>query len=240
MGSMTLTQLRESVKFHAQNSRNATDALLDRAINSTYLHVTQPHIYQHRRMKAKVALPLVLNTDIYALDSTTVATYQGTNTQSNQFLAWTTAIFWDTATYPFPTSTRRKKLVPISDDDMDRSSLKTGSEPSSYIVDGERFEINVYPPSGDVGKFIELRGYVQPALLTTTSSTLNLDEMWDDIIIVGAAWRMSRALGEFNRSAEFRAEFGQLIAEAVNYDMVEGENDDIAFSVAVDDNMRSM
>lgn len=236
MGNLTLAELRDSVKFHVQNSSKATSALLDRAINATYWHLSRPSLYQHRELRATVAFPLVLSTDKYGIDPTTMngGTYKKSANASHtgaRFTAWINAVYWETTTYPFPAQTQHFPLMQVSPNEMDRDSLKAQSEPRRYTIWDEKVEIDCYPSSSIVGYYIQLRGYVEPAALVAAGDVTVLGADWDDVLVVGAAYRLSRAFGEFARAGEFRVEFGQLLADMVDYEMVEGENDELSYSM---------
>jgi len=244
MGNLSLADFRDNIKFLAQNSSKATDDRLDKNFNAAYLHLAQPHIYQHRILRTTVAFPLVLDQVVYDLEEVTVSAapyITSTNSRiSKKFIAFVNAKFWDTKVHPFPASTIRYVMSPLSEFDMDRISQRVGTEIRSYTIWNRSIELGEIPTAEDVGKYVEIRGYVEPELLTASGSTSVYDAAWDDILVVGGAYRLCRDLGQFDRAAELRNEYGKLIQDVVNYEMVEAENDEIRFTVETSDSMGAM
>jgi hypothetical protein len=109
-------------------------------------------------------------------------------------------------------ATRRTKLYP---DDIrgQMDMLRTASKPSHYAYWDEQIYINCVPAVAYQGQTLEVYGYLQPATLALATDTTLLKDEWDEVIVLGAQWRMHVSLGEHDEAHEAKQNYGQLVNE---------------------------
>lgn len=210
MGTENLSGLRSATNWALDNRSNLTDTQLNRWINWSYLHVTQPHVHRHQPLQAEGPITLVLDQVQYDLPTLLGYTLWGIY-----------GIWYIEGTSATDYSLRRQRLRGSFDiRRTDEAALGQG-RPTRYAIwgqtagtsGGQVLNLDRRPSATDAGRLLLVRGYRQPTTLTADGDVTVLSPLWDEVIILGATWRGFRELGENARAEVARQNFGLLINE---------------------------
>lgn len=103
-----------------------------------------------------------------------------------------------------------KILNPRSRDQMSRM-VRASGPPDNWARWGTTLYLNNTPTATENGKTITVFGWANPVALATSSAASILTVEWDEVIVVGAAWRGWRSLGDQARADVYREEYGALV-----------------------------
>jgi hypothetical protein len=210
MGDLDLTALRNATKWALDNRSNITDSQLERWINWSYVHISQPKVHRHQPLQAEGSVTLVLDEVQYD-----IPTELG-------YALWGIYGVWYVEGSSITDRTLRRQRLRGGFDvrSTDEGSLGQG-RPTRYSVwgqtatsdGGQVINLDRRPSAGDAGRVLLVRGYRTPTLLTDDTHTTVLNPLWDEVIVVGATWRGFRELGENARAEVNRQSYGLLINE---------------------------
>jgi len=248
MGILTQADFRDTIRFHLDSNKSLTDAELDRFLNQAYIHVCQPHLYQHRELRFEYIVNGDGASNIIDIDDTTLGT--GTNLWNSHaqadgddvpldadihLTAVESVTILDAAdiTHPIPLAgITRYPLRPIDpDDEASQTHTDSGgvSRIATYAIVGRQIILDEVLEATQTAW---IRLYLEPPrFVATTTDTTLINSYWDDVIVVGAAWRGYRYLGEFQRSEILRQEFGSMMRDAVDFEAVEARNRQVRFDI---------
>lgn len=212
MGTLTLEEFREELRLVCGGIQSTstvwTAARLDRRINASYLWCSMPNHYRHPELEATEELVLVANTASYALTNTYYMIYGVDHAQA--------------ASGSVTDETRRTKLYPVDwREQMD--TLRPTSRPSEYSYWDEQIHLTSVPDTTSVGQVLEVHGYIQPDTLALAADTTLLKPEWDEIIVIGAEWRMWISLNEHDRAYEAKQNLGALVNEVADFRRLHAE-----------------
>ena len=208
MSTMPLSEMRDALRWDLENNGTLTPAQLNRWINWSYLHISQPNIHPHQSLQATGTVPLVLDQVEYPLTGLGFVLW---GVYSCTYIKGTTVA---------PTNYRRR-LKGGGDIRWLDAQFASSGEPSSYAVwggaaGGQTLHINARPSSGVVGNLLLIRGYKQPTLLAADTDKTVMHDLWDEAILLGARWRGWRSLTRPERAEIARVEFGLQVNEIQN------------------------
>lgn len=211
MGALTMEDFRDEVRLAAggipATSTVWTDARVDRRINDSYRWVCMPNHFRHPELEVTEEIELLVDT----------ATYIPTNT----FYMFVAVAHAEGVPGAVTAATRRTKLDP---DDVKGQLGGTRSlgKPAIYAYWNEEIIIQCLPAAAYVGQTLEVFGYIQPLALGDGDSTVIKTE-WDEVITIGALWRMHIALGEHDQALEAKENYGTLVNEIADIRKLHGE-----------------
>lgn len=212
MGVMTLADFRDEVRFIcggiSATSPAWTDARIDRRINASYLWCSMPNIYRHPELEDIDRIILVANVASYILTEDYYMIYGVDHVEAGFGLA--------------TDESRRTKLEPV-DVREQMTILRQPSKPSGYSYWNQRIRLNCVPATAYVGQQLELYGYRQPDTLSVVGAVTVLKPEWDEIILVGAEWRMWVTLNEADRAYEAKQNLGAMVNEVADVRRLHGE-----------------
>ncbi len=200
MGDYTLADFRSEARYalggRSSSSPSLDNVRLDRWINATYMHVSQPGIYRHPELEYVDPITLVQGQATYSL----TVTY---------YMLYTVAIE-DTSVDP----PRRKRLVP--EDQREREDrLQIEGEPARYTFWSN--QVSVYPEPnatwGAADHRLRVLGYRQPPRLTLPTQKTLIRPEWDEILQLGTVWRGWMWIGEPDLADSAKEDFARLINE---------------------------
>jgi len=119
-------------------------------------------------------------------------------------------------------TTRRTKLYPVDWREQMFTQRPT-SRPSQYAYWDEEIWLTSVPDTASVGQLLEVSGYIQPATLSAVGEATLLKPEWDEIILVGAEWRMWISLNEADRAYEAKQNLGVLVNEVADFRKLHAE-----------------
>ena len=209
MGSMTLTEMRSSLRWDLDNRGGLTEAQLNRWLNWSYLHISQPNIHMHQSLQSDTGNLVTLATGTVSYNIGTLAAMRFHGIYSTTYVRGT-----DYSDY---STTRRKLRGGLDIRHFDESLVGEG-EPSRYAIwggnaAGQIIYVDHRPSSAENGNVLLVRGYREPTQLTTANQVTVLPSIWDEIILMGAKWRGWRSLNRPERAEPARVEFGLQINE---------------------------
>lgn len=201
-GVLTLAQMRSELRFNLDN-REATDipdTTLTRWLNWSYLHVCGPKVYRHPAMQQSQTIALVSGTYTYSLASTVDSIY---------------GIYNVTDGY---------RLVPRDIRWWDERPRSAAGRPAVYVRWGSSLYLHATPADSDAGKSITVRHLAIPTLLSADGDLTVLTPVWDEIIIMGAAWRGWRSLNRPDHAEIAKQDFTQMVNEVAEVTHTEAED----------------
>jgi len=213
MGTMTRADILAEVKNNIDQEPDIADATLIRYINHTYTHMTHPSVHRFEDLATTFDITLVAGQASYSIGLATVG-YRILRVRSVSFLAAAPGSIVD--------STQRRGLDKMSIDEYDRTQHQQTSQPSRYVLgEGQTILIHNTP---SVTNTVRLRVYREVDLLDETTSTTELPEYFDQVLVTG-----SQALAEFSlRQREQARETFQLynsyLQNASPKDILESQN----------------
>jgi len=212
MGTLTLEDFRDELRFVcggiSATSLVWTTDRLDRRINASYLWVSMPNHSRHPELEVRETLTLAANT----------ATYTPTNT----YYMIVGVSHAQAAVVSITDETRRTKLDPV-DPREQMGILRSTSRPSLYSYWEENIVLTTVPDTASVGQGLEVHGYMQPDTLALVTDATLLKPEWDEVIVVGAEWRVWVSLNEADRAYEAKQNYGQLVNEIADIRRLHGE-----------------
>jgi len=235
MGDMTRAEFRDAVRFHLDDKQSLSTAELNRYINMAYIHVAQPHIYQHREFLVETVEVFGGTLENIPFTETTIedgASFDhlvngASPTDPGKFLSLISITLIEgsvVATFPLLATASRKPLRPISPWEWEGIQIPSGTvRPSFYTMWDRIIYFDTIPPATD-SCLIRWWGEPRVADFNDDAEVTVLPSMWDDTIIVGAVWRGWRALGEFGKASLAKDEFMRLIREGPDYMGVEARH----------------
>lgn len=202
MGTMTLEDFRQEVRLVCGGIQSGspvwTDPIIDRRINASYLWVSMPNHYEHPELETTELVQLVAGQAAYA----TTNTYYEIVSVSH--VLEMTASVVDTS--------RRQGLDPIDIQEL-RSLQRTARRPTHFSWWNNEIVLSCVPDATSALQPLEVKGYRQPDTLALDADTTLLRIEWDEVIIVGAEWRMWITMNEHDRAYEAKQNFGSLVNE---------------------------
>lgn len=205
MATMTFLEMQDALRWELDQNQTLTAAQLKRWLNWAMIHVSQPNIHKHQSLQAEGAVVLVADQANYAL---TALGFRLWGIYSTTYIAGTSTAL----------TNRRRRLRGAGDIRwLDGQFLMQG-EPSSYAVwggsaSGQTLWVNSRPASSQAGNLLLVRGYRQPAQLVNDGDLTVLNDLWDEVVVMGAKWRGWRGLNRPERAEIARVEFGLQINE---------------------------
>lgn len=207
MGLDTLTTMRTALQFILEQRDDIGNTELDRWLNWTYIQISNPGVARHRALQDNFTIALVLNQISYDV-SVTASTFHVAGIHD--------VVYIDGANITDNTLTRRKLKGSQDIRTMETRPFSTGP-PTRYSLQGELgglglnlgLIINTQPSAAEVGNLLLVNCWRYPAVLTGVATTV-LSPVWDEVIIVGAAWRGWRDLNQPDRANEMKQQFAEL------------------------------
>jgi hypothetical protein len=209
MGVMELSEMRDATRWGLDNRRDLTATQLNRWINWSYLHICQPHIHRHQPLQTDSGDSVTLVTDQIEYDLDALLSLEFFGVYSATYIEGTSHSDY---------SVSRHRLHGGGDVRwMDQQFLGTG-RPNQYAIwggsaGGQVLYIDRRPTSNENGNVLLIRGYRRPARLDTPTDVTVLNEMWDEIIILGARWRGWRELNRLDRAGTAQLDFSAMLTQ---------------------------
>jgi hypothetical protein len=204
MGTMTLADFRDELRFICGGIQASSPAWpnsrLDRRINASYLWCSMPNHYQH---------PELENRELLTIAAT------GTYTPGSVYYQIVSVTHAEAFFPAYGDNTRRTKLYPVDPREL-MSLQRPVSKPSRYAYWNRQILIDCIPATPYIAQQLELYGYRQPPVLASATETALLKAEWDEIILVGAEWRMWLSLNEADRAYEAKQNLGTLVNEVAD------------------------
>jgi hypothetical protein len=196
VGTLTLQFMRDDLYSLLKNASEydptiaAGQALCDRMLNYSYLRVQRPETFDHLQRQSSQVVPLVAGTSSYAITLGTIGHVQ----------------YVASATY-------NKRLTPMRYYQLLNNIIVSGP-PSRYARWGPSLYLDYIPSVNEAGQLVNVFGWSVPITLAVSSAASDLDSAWDEVIVIGAAWRAARRLGEQVLADMFREEYGAMVNDA--------------------------
>ena len=207
MGTLTLADFRDELRLIcggiSATSPVWTTARLDRRINASYLWVSMPNHYRHPELENITLITLTANDASYAWPTVDHYMILGVTHAEAVGLA-------------INDETRRTKLDPMDHRDMLTINRPAG-KPQFYSYWDETIYIDCVPATAYQLQSLEVHGYRQPTTLSATTDTTVLKPEWDEVILLGAEWRMWVTLNEADRAYEAKQNYGQMVNEIADF-----------------------
>lgn len=191
MGTLTLAEMRDEL-YLLLNSRDEVDpsvatgqTRLDRFLNWSYLKVQLPSTFEHVERQSSGTITLVTSTSSYTIPATIWAI--------------------DHIRY----GAREKRISPMSRAQLSNITIPSGP-PARFARWGTTLYLDATPTSTENGQTLTIYGWQEPESLATSGAASELNPVWDEVIIAGAAWRGWRSLGDHPRADVFREEFAAM------------------------------
>lgn len=214
MGSLILEDFRTELGLELNNRTGTTDPAsinvtrLNRWLNFSYLHISQPAVFRHRELESVYDLTLATGDLDYPIDTTTVG-FKITGVESVVYVASTT---WNW-------TSRRNKLHIDNVSGFTRQVHVAGPRPGRYLIRGEEILVSPPPDASIAGNRVRLFVLREPTPLVNGEVTV-FSAYWDEVILFGAKYRAFKALGELGWADDAKHEYGQLINELGGRDLL--------------------
>lgn len=205
MGTLTLSNFRDMVNLsldqrtEMDTSTAAGQTRLDRTINFAMLHVSEPSIYRHHELEALDTFTLAENDHDYDLAGDVYTIF---------------AVKLTTDDIPLRAFTFREWV----------QLRRVDARPTRYARFGNTIYLDRDPTSDEAGDIMTVYHYQQPDILSSTSDTTVLNEIFDQVIWVGATWYGWEMLGQQDKAEAAKIKFGALINEFREKDRFEHED----------------
>lgn len=203
MGTNELVDMHEDL-YLLLDSRDEADpstasgvARLNRFLNWSYLRVQLPTTFEHIERQTTQTLTMVTSTASHALTVWAID-----HIRYNNF---------------------GKNIKPMSRSSLSNTTIPSG-QPSRWARWGSTLYWDYIPTSDQNGHTATVYGWTEPSALVSTASTAasTLNSVWDEVIVVGAAWRGWRSLGDHTKADLYREEYGALVNDNKSVLHVEG------------------
>ena len=189
MGLNALTDMRTDLALML-DSRTEVDpdtaagqARLDRYLNWAYLRIQLPSTFEHVERMTTQTVTLVTSTSSYSITPWAIDHVRYDNFE--------------------------KLLRPMSRTQLSNITIPSG-QPSRFARWGSTLYLDYIPTSTQNGHTLTIYGWQQPAVLSATPAS-DLNQVWDEVIVIGAAWRGWRSMGDHPRSDTYREEYSALV-----------------------------
>ena len=213
MGTMTRAEIQTEVLTNLNNLQDVSDTDAARWINHAYSHLTHPSVHEFEDLAATYDIVLVSGTASYSLAAATVG---------YRILAIRSASYFAAASGSITPNTRRRTLDPRAVQWYDSRQHPTMAEPSNYVV-GEDQTILISNTPGNTNT-VRLRVFREAESLDETTSVTVLPEYFDEVLVMGAQAFFEYKLGDRDSANETFQMYGNLIANASQKDVLEGQN----------------
>ena len=221
MGLDTLTVMRTALGFMLEARDDIGNTELDRWLNWTYIQISNPGIARHRALQSNFTIALVLNQISYDI-SVAASTFHTAGIQD--------VVYIDGVNITDNTFTRRKLRGRQDIRTAEARPFSTGP-PTHYSLQGEvggaglnlGLIINSQPSAAEVGNLLLVNTWRYPTILSGAATTV-LTPVWDEVIVVGAAWRGWRDLNQPDRAAEMKQQFAELTQAITDKIAVDAED----------------
>jgi hypothetical protein len=215
MGTLTLSQLRDEVRFDLKNrpdtgTTGLSDTRLDLFLNAAYLQVAHPSVHRHRELMYTYTLTLATADNDYTF----------TPVGGVVILAIRSVTHIDAAV--LSATAARQKLRAKDPQWFDERTINSGSRPSSYAVEGNSILIEPVPDSSLNGELLQVRAIREPAQLAAAGDTTVIGNRWDEVILLGARWRAELHLGYRDLAEATKIDFASLVNEYRDFDHLHG------------------
>ena len=222
MGLDDLTAMRASLQFMLEARDDITNTELDRWLNWTYIQVSNPGIARHRALQSNFTIALVLNIVSYDI-SVAASTFHTAGIQD--------VVYIDGVNATDNTFTRRKLRGQQDIRTAEARPFATGP-PTAYSLQGEvggaglnlGLIINSQPSAAEVNNLLLVNTWRYPDILTVGADLTVMTPVWDEAIVVGAAWRGWRDLNQPDRAAEMKQQFAELTQAITDKIAVDAED----------------
>ena len=211
MGLLTLVEMRAELwpKMETTDEYDPTtdatkQARCDRALNFSYQRIQIPSTFDHIEKQASQTIPLVTSTSDYA-----ITLYAIDHMRYEPFF---------------------KTIRPMTRRQLSEIRQASGP-PTRYARWGGRIYLDYIPSATENGSILTIYGWAAPTTLVTSGAASILTSVWDEVIIVGAAWRAWRSMGDQPRADIFREEYAALVND--NRDILSLEAFDQGFVSSV-------
>lgn len=201
MGTLTRDEMRTDLSL-LLDSRDEVDptvtagqSRLDRFLNWSYQRLQLPTVFEHLETQTSQSVVLVAGTDNYAL----------------------TMFALDHIRY----DNFSKVLRPMSLQQRNNTTINVG-QPARFARWGTRIYLDYNPSSAQAGHTLTAYGWATPIALATPNAASILNAVWDEVIVIGAAWRGWRSLGDQPKADLYREEYGALVNDNRSVLQVEG------------------
>jgi len=215
MGTLTLAGFRTEVRYDLKNrpdtsSSGLSDTRLNQHINNAYLQVAHPSFHKHRSIQYTFTLPLVSGTNSY-----TFSPIAGVEIQAIRSVTYLRALV-NTPTVA------KNKLRAHDVQWFDDKTLVSGGRTADYAVEGNDLLVSPVPGPNEAGHLLFLRTLREPSLLAADGSVTVLQNVWDEVILLGARWRAELHLGYRDLSEATKLDFAALANEYQSFDALHG------------------
>lgn len=192
MGTLYLTEMRSEL-YLLLDSRDEVDpntaagqARLDRFLNWSYLRIQLKSTFEHIERMTTQTITLVSGTGDYA-----VTPWAIDHIRYNNF---------------------GRQLRPLTRAQLSNLTISSG-QPSRFARWGARIYLDMTPAAAQNGHTFTIYGWSEPSSLVTTASTAasTLNSVWDEGVVIGAAWRGWRSLGDHIKADMYREEYAALV-----------------------------
>ena len=190
MGLNTLAEMRTDLALmldsreEADPNTTAGQTRLDRYLNWSYLRIQLPTTFEHVELMTTQTVTLVTSTASYSITPWAID-----HVRYNNF---------------------EKLLRPMSRTQLSNITIPSG-QPSRFARWANTLYLDYIPTSTQNGHTLTIYGWLQPAVLATSSAASSVNTVWDEAIVVGAAWRGWRSMGDHPKSDVYREEYAALV-----------------------------
>lgn len=173
----------------------AGQAKLDRFLNYSYMRLQLPTTFEHPEMMTTQAIVLATG-----VGSVAVTPWAIDHIRYNNY---------------------GRHLRPMSRAQLSNTTIPSG-EPTRFARWGSTLYYDYIPTSAQNGHTLTIYGWAAPTTISASSAASLLSVVWDEVIVVGAAWRGWRSLGDHVRADVFREEYAALVNDNKSVLQVEG------------------
>jgi hypothetical protein len=205
MGDMQLLEMRDALRYSIFNRADLTNPQLNRWINWGYTHLCQPRVFRHRELQIDTGNLVTLVTGQIQYDITAAT------------LGMSVPFLYEVVYVAGPDSgnlnTRRRKLRGGQDvREFAMNNLAQG-EPTHYALYGTDLWVNLRPATTQNGHVVVIRGWREPAPLTSDDQHTVIRGLFDEVILLGARWRAYRELGRYDLAEIAKADFVGMLGD---------------------------
>lgn len=221
MGTLDLSEFRAEVRFDLKNrpdtaSSGFSDSRLNLFINSAYLHIGHPSVFRHRTLFVQFPVPLIANINSY-----TFVPDPGTGTLLTTAIR---SVFYAAAPADGPT-VRHTKVKPVDTQWFDDRQLSTGGDPRRYAVEGNSLLVDPVPGPNEDTNVLMVRAVVEPARLVNNADKTVFDNVFDEVVLLGARWRAELHMGYRAMAEATKLDMATLINEYEDFETLHGKEE---------------
>lgn len=191
MGTLTLAEMRTELYYLLDSADEVMagtgDIRANRFLNWSFYRIQLPNTFEHIERQTTQTITLVANTTSYPVTVWAIDHIRYNNTY--------------------------KRLNPMSRAQLSNLTLPNG-QPARFARWGHSIQLDSTPTSAEAGHTLTVYGWQEPTILSTTGAASDLNTLWDEVIVTGAAWRGWRSLGDHVRADIFREEYAALVNDA--------------------------